>query len=687
MKILGTTIQGAYPQKDIFLVIAASDSFTEKSTGREFARGEFSRTLCSVVNGDLVIPDIDGIPATNDADISYLTYSINIYLKNNHRALPFIFDDGGDNLRLPSTPSGQITWSEIRTNSQARCVPGVFRPNFLDSEQQFNTFLQQSQFQQYLEQVSFTDAIAAVKTELNAKDALTLASARSYTDSNIQQVAGTGITGEAIPSTDPPDTGFYRYSTTTPGTYINFPDSGGIPLSVSTADFTGKICELWGTNNVWKKVVVIAGRDGAGFTDLYTNNYGLVSAEIDLDNRISRGTKANGRPFDINNPGTPVEVGGGGIGQATYNLILMGGQSNSLGAATTEVLSTVQPYNNKMFAAGVRTTSFAGMRSLAPLVEIAEGSLEGETPFSGFANRTSSEYLAEGKTFDAVCHTHGGSGLALADIRNGTAFYALGMLGIESAVSLAFNDDRRLLVPVMLWLHGEQDAGNSIPTGTTAYDTELLDLIVNHYNPDIKTRTGQTVDIPFIIIQLSTAGSATAVHFAQLNAHELQPTRVFIFPSYIFPRTDTVHYSVISRRWIGEYFSKIFRWYMKGQDTAPLKPVALSRTGAVITVDFHVPVAPLVLDVTTFAEVTPAGGRYGFEFADDSGAAPAITNVAITSPTQIQVTLAAVPTGANKKLSYGRTITKGNLRDSDPAASLYGNTLYNWCVIFNKAVN
>ena len=65
----------------------------------------------------------------------------------------------------------------------------------------------------------------------------------------------------------------------------------------------------------------------------------------------------------------------------------------------------------------------------------------------------------------------------------------------------------------------------------------------------------------------------------------------------------------------------------------------------------------------------------------------------------VKVTLNTTPTGSNQKLRYAYTGTpgaqpgaqisgsvKGNLRDSDNTPSLYGNTLYNWSVQFDKVI-
>lgn len=91
--------------------------------------------------------------------------------------------------------------------------------------------------------------------------------------------------------------------------------------------------------------------------------------------------------------------------------------------------------------------------------------------------------------------------------------------------------------------------------------------------------------------------------------------------------------------------------------------------------------------------------NYGFEFVDDSGSTPSITGVELAGTDTVLITLSAIPSGGNQKLRYAFTGTagskpgaqvagsaRGNLRDSDAAVGLSGNTLYNWAVHFEKPI-
>jgi hypothetical protein len=149
-----------------------------------------------------------------------------------------------------------------------------------------------------------------------------------------------------------------------------------------------------------------------------------------------------------------------------------------------------------------------------------------------------------------------------------------------------------------------------------------------------------------------------------------------------------------SYRWLGEYYAKAYvAVVVERRRWRPLSPASATRSGAVITLRFHVPVAPLVFDTTRVSDP----GNYGFEYTDDSSP-PAISSVAIEAPNIVRVTLAGTPTGANKKIRYAYTGTidadagpttgaRGNLRDSDGTISRSGNELFNWCVHFSMDVS
>jgi DNA polymerase III alpha subunit len=90
---------------------------------------------------------------------------------------------------------------------------------------------------------------------------------------------------------------------------------------------------------------------------------------------------------------------------------------------------------------------------------------------------------------------------------------------------------------------------------------------------------------------------------------------------------------------------------------------------------------------------------YGFEWEQTGGTSRTISSVALfNSATQIKVTLSGDPGSPSlQRLHYAdqdlypadggpTTGPRGNVRDSDPMASLHGYDLFNWCVHFVEAV-
>jgi hypothetical protein len=84
-----------------------------------------------------------------------------------------------------------------------------------------------------------------------------------------------------------------------------------------------------------------------------------------------------------------------------------------------------------------------------------------------------------------------------------------------------------------------------------------------------------------------------------------------------------------------------------------------------------------------------AGQKYGFEFVDS--VVHTINSVVVTGPTQLQITLAGIPSGSGMLLRYAWTgiLTnnsgptagpRGCIRDSDTTPSLFGFNLYNWLI-------
>jgi hypothetical protein len=406
--------------------------------------------------------------------------------------------------------------------------------------------------------------------------------------------------------------------------------------------------------------------------------------------------------------------------------VLIAGQSNAIAASATPVLTTAQPYGNVMLNGGVLRSAFAPITSFVPMVESGR-----ESSTSGFANQAT--YLAMQEyefgaragypdKHDVLAGIHGRSGHTYWCLRKGgcdwqpsTAF-AQALFEVQGAKNYADGLGKSYVVRGINAIHGESDdddytmhGGNPTEypnTGTDGtpnkiknYDDALVEW-QEDYEREIKAITGQAQPIPLFISQLSgrTYTTYSPVAPMQLKAHVRAPGKVVLIgPAYQLTfLSDCQHFTNHGQRRLGEYFAKVYaRVIFGGEKWEPVRPKMITRVGTVVTVQYHVPKPPLVLD--TMRITNP--GRYGFDFYDGSASPPTITGVAVTAPDTVTITLSKVPTGPKPRLTYAENAApqpnacpgdpfgaRGNLRDSDDTVSRSGYELFNWGVIFDEVV-
>lgn len=361
-----------------------------------------------------------------------------------------------------------------------------------------------------------------------------------------------------------------------------------------------------------------------------------------------------------------------------YEHILITGQSLTEGTGSGGALTLTQLYggNYKMSSRPVSTW-------LMPLHEVYNTNYPNlESPGSAIGNAIRA---ASGQQM--IITRNGQDGQAYATLKKGTANYADGITQVTNARTRVGSTNYHCAGVSVI--HGETDGANGV---TAAAYQGYLEEWQSDYQTDINAITGEVGVLPMLLCQMSAqAGTVTnvlkQVSLGQVAACKDNPTLLFMAcPKYMFTYADTVHLTAASYRWLGEYHAKAWKSIIAGNGWEPLWPDSVTRDGAVITLTMHVPAGPMVFDTTTVAAVP----NYGFEYVDDTSSAT-ISTVAIDG-NNIVITLSATPTGANKKIRYAYTNQiggvgpKGNLRDSDPTASIYGNTLYNWCVHFEEAV-
>lgn len=439
---------------------------------------------------------------------------------------------------------------------------------------------------------------------------------------------------------------------------------------------------------------------------------------------------SNGADGGSGGEGGPVEPPPVPYQHFDVNHVLSTGQSNAVANDGKPVLSTTQPYGNLMFDSGIMTgsgcdgdgcTHYDKPVSFLPLVEGDTFFSPIETMSAGLANQSSKlakeTYLA-GKpvsTHDILVSLHGRSGNGYWCLRKGSCAwwpgrgyiqpFAEGMMQVADGLALSKTAGKTYVVRAVTAIHGEHDHyGNEnyfpLP-GTDGQSTVVdyghgLEEWQRDYEAGAKAITGQAIPVPLLVSQYSHWNDrpTTKIAYEQVAAHVRSKGKVVVIgPTYALPYTSTcLHFTGAGERQLGEYFAKAYaRIVLAGKPWEPLRPIAITIQGNVVTAKFLVPKPPLVLDTQKVSNP----GNYGFELADDSGAPPAITGVAITGPDTVTITLASAPTGANKRLRYAYTfngcggsgtMARGNLRDSDDTQSQNGYDLSNWSVHFDEPI-
>ncbi|MEI7614887.1 MAG: fibronectin type III domain-containing protein, partial [Betaproteobacteria bacterium] len=411
-------------------------------------------------------------------------------------------------------------------------------------------------------------------------------------------------------------------------------------------------------------------------------NYTVGSGDLNNYLKLEVTPVATIAPFT----GTPVLSNAiGPITAANYIYhILSTGQSLSLGYAGSPVLSTTQPYSNKMLDG----TDSAPGTNLSPLVEVSN-----ETPAAAMGN---------GITFQngvqTVVTRHGVGGTAYSGLKKGTAPYANGMqqfVNVRNAATLLGETSQVMGVTTV---HGETDSISG--TSAATYEADLAEW-QHDYETDIKAINGQTGTIPMFTDQMdsyTTYGNATSViPQAQLAASEDYPGKIILVgPKYFLNYSGTgPHLTNTSYRMLGEYYAKVMKKvFFDKVAWRPLSPDAIQLIGNVIYAKFHVPAGVLALDTNIVSQNT----NYGFEYYDTTSSAT-ISSVSIMNSDTVKITLSNVPTGGNQRLRYAYTgvinaaagaqsagAPRGNLRDTDSTVSLSGNNLYDWAVHFDKSI-
>lgn len=385
------------------------------------------------------------------------------------------------------------------------------------------------------------------------------------------------------------------------------------------------------------------------------------------------------------------------------NHFLFYGQSLSVGAQGTPVLSTTQPYSNITFNGGPRAAA-GDYSAFKPLVEDAispppdGGGNRGETPCSGAANYAVELAAIEDglkpSSHVVLASTAGHGGYSIDQLKKGTAWYQKVIDHVTAAKALATTAAKSYSVHAFTWIQGETDTDQNTKTQPAYRD--LLSQLQRDVEADAMAISGQNRPVPCVTYQVTYGVVRTPnMALAQLELAQTNSRFFLATPCYHLPfASDKTHLTAAGYKWLGHYFGRAYkRLVIDGVKPQFINPVSAVCRGTVLSIRFKVPVAPLVLDAATLA----ATADHGFKVQDDTGALT-LSSIRVVNGNTVQATLNRA-LGANPKARYGLDYlgiglailngASGNLRDSESASVTIGGVsrpLYNVCPHFQLPI-
>lgn len=374
------------------------------------------------------------------------------------------------------------------------------------------------------------------------------------------------------------------------------------------------------------------------------------------------------------------------------------GQSLAVGQGGKPVASTRPSGNNLMLSTGQLPWPIDGndpTLALVPLIEpIGRPStrypsswptnIAGETPHAAMADElTALVKTATGHDFITVHCEVGENGQGIRFLKknpdqqgvNGHAYEGT-MIETKAITRLAKVAGKTFGIGAIIVTHGENDAGNA------KYEEQLHQLWQD-YNTDLAAITGQSQNILMIVSQQNSTNNRSASTIAQWKIGVDFPNDIVCSgPKYQYPSGDGTHLTTEGYRQLGEKYGQIyFDRVILGKEWQPLQPTKATRDGKTITIQFHVPVKPLVWESAFDAPHQTVDewklGK-GFEVNTANGEKIKIESAEI-SGNAVTLTCSTDP-GANARVSYAMineqrikmtkpfngTTRWGLLRDSDP---------------------
>jgi hypothetical protein len=280
--------------------------------------------------------------------------------------------------------------------------------------------------------------------------------------------------------------------------------------------------------------------------------------------------------------------------------------------------------------------------------------------------------------------------------------------GVYFANKKANAQGKTFNVPVLCWVQGE---ASSDKDDTINEYYKKLDDIFNDLNSDIKSLTGQTNDVQFIIYQNSSfsiyqvpsspnyvSGNYEGVPLACLKIAREKTNVRFATPLYPYSpsqsTSDKVHLSNVGYAMMSSHFGVQAKRAITDQVSKIVfypKKIELFNDGInyYIKVKFDVPVKPLVFDETgdDGTNMKGHGVQPNMGFSILNGTIELITAVRLSADDSVVITCNGNPSGKDLTYAWTGVFGGGNLRDSqgEIITTTFNNSTYrldNWCPFF-----
>lgn len=369
------------------------------------------------------------------------------------------------------------------------------------------------------------------------------------------------------------------------------------------------------------------------------------------------------------------------IENTDYVQILIYGQSLGMGWEATRAITTEPIDGNYMLGdSPLMRGWFSSSQQLKPLKATMWES-GGEQPIVSCVNVFSELYRKNVNASQKFIGMIGGEGgqtiekLSKECTNNG--YYDSSFMKILNSTLGAIKTGETVSCPAIVYVQGEfncsfdgwnKNQGLTPGTDGTVDKDEykrLLMILKNNMQADIMQKYGQSKKPLFFIHQASglyIKDKDMPITMAQLEFAQENDDVFMINPHYGMPDYYGGHLSTNGYRWFGESIAKVlYDTLVEEEPYSPTYPKNFTIEGNTITIDYHVPQPPLVIDTWTTGKVSYSGFS-----VYNNNSITILKSVEVKDGNKVVIVANKDLTGTDVEIVYAgsRVNGTGNIRDS-----------------------